>query len=520
MASVANIFQSLTGPGSQGAGINPIHSGQQPAELFASLLAAIGHETGAPDAAQSENSTNTGGQVSGNDAAATPHPFAWTSAGPIAGQGANSPLATPPGETVKPLEGHGPILGQVAPAPGQSDADGQEDLIANAASPTRDPSALPVQIGLEANGQNASIEAPIAADQAEAVGEIVKDNTTGEKPAIPFATQSDARPSNAADHPDTGKGQHRRPTEAEPVRLTGLDRASERVGDGAGRTGLDVAHRAIGGNTGAAPSNGENPGKSEQIDFQSKRLAQVIPPHALGRQANGANADSTKTFGAPTPEQAVTSQTSMGNGSTFAPNRSQNAINLGIHDGVLAIQNGGDIEALAPMGRDIASQGIQFRGLASPVVSQPQAPQVPLNALAVHIAQQAQAGAKRFDIRLDPPELGRLEIRLDVARDGRATTHLVVERAETLDLLQRDARSLERALQNAGLDTSKDGLTFSLKDQQTGGNGPRESDTPGMNKVAGESQVTDANDDGAEPLDGWQNRYRSYVASDRVDIRI
>jgi len=515
MASVANIFQSLTGPGSQGAGINPIHSGQQPAGLFASLLAAIGHETVAPDTAQSDNSANTGGQVSGNIATTTPHPFASTSANPVAGQGVNSSLATPPGETVKPPEGHGPILGQGGLALGQSDADGQGNLIANAASPTRDPSALRVQIGLDANGQNASIEAPIAANQAEAVGEIVKDNATGEKAASPFATQS-----NAADHTDTGKGQHGRPTEAEAARLTGLDRASERVGEGAGRTGLDVARKAIGGNTGAAPSNGENPGKSEQIDVQTKRAAQVIPPHALGRHVNGANADSTRAFGAPTPEQAVASQTSMGNGSTFAPNRSQNAINLGIHDGVLAIQTGSDIEPLAPMGRDISSQGIQFRGLVSPVVSQPQAPQVPLNALAVHIAQQAQAGAKRFDIRLDPPELGRLEIRLDVARDGRATTHLVVERAETLDLLQRDARSLERALQSAGLDTSKDGLTFSLKDQQTGGNGTRQNDTPGMDKVAGESQVTDANDDGAESGDGLHERYRSYIASDRVDIRI
>lgn len=100
---------------------------------------------------------------------------------------------------------------------------------------------------------------------------------------------------------------------------------------------------------------------------------------------------------------------------------------------------------------------------AAPAV--PSLPPVPVAAVAVTIAQQASAGAKRFEIRLEPPELGRIEVRLDVSREGHATTHLVVERSETLDMLQRDARHLERALQNAGLNTSDSDLTFSLKDQ-------------------------------------------------------
>ena len=92
-------------------------------------------------------------------------------------------------------------------------------------------------------------------------------------------------------------------------------------------------------------------------------------------------------------------------------------------------------------------------------------PQLPINAIAAHIASQAVHGARRFDIRLDPPELGRVHVRLEIARDGAVTTHLVVERAETLDLLQRDARALQGALEDAGLETSDDGLSFSLKDE-------------------------------------------------------
>jgi hypothetical protein len=89
---------------------------------------------------------------------------------------------------------------------------------------------------------------------------------------------------------------------------------------------------------------------------------------------------------------------------------------------------------------------------------------VPVAGLAVEIVARAQDGLKRFDIRLDPPELGRIDVRLDVDAGGKVTSRLTVERAETLDLLRRDAPQLERALQHAGLDTGG-GLEFSLRDQ-------------------------------------------------------
>ncbi|MDQ8728143.1 flagellar hook-length control protein FliK [Bradyrhizobium sp. LHD-71] len=91
---------------------------------------------------------------------------------------------------------------------------------------------------------------------------------------------------------------------------------------------------------------------------------------------------------------------------------------------------------------------------------------VPINGLAVEIAANVQIGRSRFEIRLDPPELGRIDVRLDVDRHGQVTSHLIVEKSATLDLLRRDAQHLERALQDAGLKTSDNGLQFSLRDQQ------------------------------------------------------
>ena len=76
----------------------------------------------------------------------------------------------------------------------------------------------------------------------------------------------------------------------------------------------------------------------------------------------------------------------------------------------------------------------------------PQAAAIPLAGVAIEIASKALAGKNHFEIRLDPPELGRIEVRLDVDRDGNVTSRLIADRSDTLDLLRRDAAGLERAL--------------------------------------------------------------------------
>jgi flagellar hook-length control protein FliK len=102
---------------------------------------------------------------------------------------------------------------------------------------------------------------------------------------------------------------------------------------------------------------------------------------------------------------------------------------------------------------------------------------VPVHALAVTIAARASTGSTRFDIKLDPPELGRIEVQMTLDREGRVKSRVVVEKQETLDLLQRDQRNLERTLTQAGLETSEGGIEFSLRDQ--GGDGRQgEGDRP------------------------------------------
>ncbi|WP_152565907.1 flagellar hook-length control protein FliK [Devosia riboflavina] len=89
--------------------------------------------------------------------------------------------------------------------------------------------------------------------------------------------------------------------------------------------------------------------------------------------------------------------------------------------------------------------------------------QLNLPQIAFELSRQVTDGNTRFQIRLDPAELGRIDVKLDIDSNGQVHARLTVEKAETLDLMQRDQRALERALQQAGLDQSKTNLEFSLK---------------------------------------------------------
>ena len=83
--------------------------------------------------------------------------------------------------------------------------------------------------------------------------------------------------------------------------------------------------------------------------------------------------------------------------------------------------------------------------------------------VAFEMVRQIHQGQSRFSIRIDPPELGRVDVRMHVDSSGNVNARLTVERSETLDMFQRDRGSLEKALSQAGLDGAKTNLEFSLK---------------------------------------------------------
>ena len=140
----------------------------------------------------------------------------------------------------------------------------------------------------------------------------------------------------------------------------------------------------------------------------------------------------------------------------------------------------------------------------------PAAAAVPISGIAVEITSKARDGKNSFDIRLDPPELGRIHVRLDVSRDGEITSHVIADRSDTLDLLRRDSGSLERALQDAGLKTANNGLQYSLRDHGFGRN-----DQPTQTAASSQLVVSD------EPAETILPVYRVLAgARAGVDIRV
>jgi flagellar hook-length control protein FliK len=115
--------------------------------------------------------------------------------------------------------------------------------------------------------------------------------------------------------------------------------------------------------------------------------------------------------------------------------------------------------------------------------------------MAAQIAQRFNEGSRVFDIRMDPPELGRVEVRMEVSSDNSVRAVLSAERAETLAELQRNARELERALTEAGLDVGEDALSFTLSD-----------DTAAEDQAGGETATPEPvfadGETGAEALSG------------------
>lgn len=142
--------------------------------------------------------------------------------------------------------------------------------------------------------------------------------------------------------------------------------------------------------------------------------------------------------------------------------------------------------------------------------------QTPLPApgqVAVHIGQLAKSGNDRITVDLHPAELGRVSVKLDIGEQGRLLAVISADRPETLEQLQRDSQTLERALQNAGFDAGRENFTFNLRDE----------DGLEWSSEADDAAATDAEASGSEiddqTLAALSSRY-DYLGPDRVDILI
>ncbi len=281
-----------------------------------------------------------------------------------------------------------------------------------------------------------------------------------------------------------------------------------------------VANTAITGDARMSAGNGD--GSSTAIGAQTKARAQAGLPLAGDQNAQSAN-DATQAKPAPPSDGAKGTQPvpsalhGTGNDGTTATSADASAQQTaasgvpgqpqqtdpaaqttadpttaranGTSSGVTGASNERSAPGAAktPTG-DLSNLGLTAANVATtqgatPTAAAPAAA-ISIAGLPVAIASRALLGSSQFDIRLDPAELGRIDVRLDVDSNGQVTSHITADRPDTLSLLQSQQPQLERALEQAGLKTADNGLQFSLRDQSfsgqnnNGGNGGSHPNAP------------------------------------------
>jgi flagellar hook-length control protein FliK len=106
------------------------------------------------------------------------------------------------------------------------------------------------------------------------------------------------------------------------------------------------------------------------------------------------------------------------------------------------------------------------------------------------VAQDNGGSSMRID--LEPADLGRVEVALHVDDAGLASATFTVDRPETLQLLQRDARSVGELLGAAGFTVQQGALGFTLRDPPGGQHGSERGERGGRAVSARDGPATPA----------------------------
>lgn len=144
------------------------------------------------------------------------------------------------------------------------------------------------------------------------------------------------------------------------------------------------------------------------------------------------------------------------------------------------------------------------------------APHTPVaEQVSVQIAKAAEKGEDRITIRLQPPELGRIEVKLDLSNANQITAKISADNPVTLDLMKRDSSSLQQALTDAGFKTDGASLSFNLR-------GDGQQNFAGRNDGQGQPHANAHNTPVAVDEDMLPGAMQMtwFVSPDHVDMRI
>lgn len=143
-------------------------------------------------------------------------------------------------------------------------------------------------------------------------------------------------------------------------------------------------------------------------------------------------------------------------------------------------------------------------------------------ALAAQIVKKLEGRSTRFDVELNPADLGRVDVRIEIGAHGRMTATMSFENPQAAAELRSRADELQKSLEQAGFDISG-GLKFDVaNDQRQASQGqPDQSASANGGQARGRAfqAALDTADDSASAALTSALAYRSRPATG-VDIRI
>ncbi len=92
-------------------------------------------------------------------------------------------------------------------------------------------------------------------------------------------------------------------------------------------------------------------------------------------------------------------------------------------------------------------------------------PQTPVRAVTLSMQRGINNAVDRMSLQMEPAELGRVQVDLKMGDDGKLKAHILTDKPEALQILQKDSNILHKAFEEAGLDVGSEGFTFDLRDQ-------------------------------------------------------
>ena len=296
--------------------------------------------------------------------------------------------------------------------------------------------------------------------------------------------------------------------------------------------GVDPRQVAAGPNAGAGEAAaGAQDGTADDANSTLQSASSALNGFAAALTGNGgapgaqAAALAARGIGEATPQttaaqlvQAVEAGDGGGSGDDAKGGLTGEGGSGGAQSGASArVPDGSQISGGADSARQ--SGGADFASTLSSVRSaRPGMAAGATDQVAVQLQHSAKDGNGSISMQLRPEELGRIDIKLDIDQQGLVNATITADRPQTLELLQRDSRSLERALQDAGLQTDSGSLSFNLRGENGQGSNPQNNQGDGGRPNHQNRLLAQLDDTKPADLAVVTRRYQ--VPNGRIDVRI